>query len=181
MLDKISLRIITILSILIFVLLVGIGVTKVALNKNNISSSKMGRFQVSFNNLGVSNLTGDVKEIIQPRIVNDTTLINDYTVSFNGNGSIVYNLNVVNDGSFDACVSSIVVPKPMCRNSYTDEIFVCEKASYSLTYGDTGVAVSEGDCIQAGDVFRLTLTLNYNGEIPVSIYSLTLPVVFTQR
>ena len=126
-------------------------------------------------------------------ILTDTT-ISDWDVSFKTPGdTFTYNFNVVNDGSFNAKISTFELPTPVCTgtgdNAETDAANVCKHLEYTLTTNSGNTNVAVGDTLtKSGGSKDYTLRLTYkddvtDAELPkneVTISNLGFSIVYTQ-
>ena len=124
--------------------------------------------------------------------LSDTTL-SDYEVVLTAPGDeVTFTFNIVNDGTIDAKITSLVKGTPSCSGvtgsttGTTDGPLVCNNITYSLEYANTGSAVSINDTINAGEEVTLALTLSYNANatsLPtndVAISNLGITLVYGQ-
>lgn len=135
---------------------------------NGTAKVNMSKWEVKFANLSTPTTTGGVVVNTAPTLQLDDTYIGDYSVDFTKpNSSISYTFDVVNNGTFDAKLSTLTVPTPTCTgtgdNAETDAQNVCNSLTYTLTKAD-GSAFSVNEVIPAGDTgnsISLKLTLSY--------------------
>ena len=123
----------------------------------------------------------------------DTT-INNWDVTFKTPGDMVsYKFDVVNDGSFDAKISTFELPTPTCtgtgENAETDAANVCKHLEYSLETDLTPPSdVAVGNTLNKSETKTLILTLKYKADITaeelpkgeVTISNLGFSIVYTQ-
>lgn len=153
---------------------------------------KKSSWSIKFTNLQSAVKTGTATEVTTPTINTNDTKISEYDVTLTTPGdSVTYNFDVVNEGTFDAEISSVTIPTPDCTGSgtsaTTDEDNVCKNLTYTLTYGD-GSAVSVGDSLAAGATKSLKLTLTYSSsttaeQLPsedVAISNLAVSIIYAQ-
>ena len=152
------------------------------------------KWQIKFDNLGSTpTLTGTAVEVTAPTINTGDTKISKFAAKFTTPGdSITYTFDVVNGGTFDAEISSLTIPIPLCTgtgaNATTDASNVCKNLSYNLTYADDS-AIAVGDALDAGDTKSLKLTLNYSASTPstelpeddVTISNLETSIIYSQK
>lgn len=149
-------------------------------------------WKVKFSNLSEASLTGTAREVTAPTITTNDTKIGDYSVSLTQPGdSVSYTFDVVNEGTFDAKISSITIPTPTCTgtgdNATVDGTNVCSNISYTLTYSD-GTSVQEEDTLNHNETKSMKLTLKYaNGvtaeQLPkndVAISGLETTIIYGQ-
>lgn len=135
---------------------------------NGTAKVNMSKWEVKFANLSAPTTTGGVVVNTAPTLQLDDTYIGDYSVDFTKpNSSISYTFDVVNNGTFDAKLSTLTIPTPTCTgtgdNATADAKNVCDKLTYTLTKAD-GSAFSVNEVIPAGDTgnsISLKLTLSY--------------------
>ena len=174
------------------VAVVGIGVaaftTTITVNgTGNVNSSS---WEIKFQNLSAVTKTGTAKVITAPTLT--STHIGDYAVDFTTPGdSVSYTFEVINNGTFDAELSSISLGSPKCTGTgttaNTDATNVCKYVTYTLTYSN-GTALATGDKLAAGAKKTLKLTLTYKdftnaAHLPkndVTISGLKSTLVFSQ-
>ncbi len=132
---------------------------------NGNATVRTATWKVKFSNLTNATLTGTAQEITAPTITTNDTKIGDYSVSLTKPGdSVSYTFDVVNEGTFDAKVSSVTIPTPTCTgtgdNATVDGNNVCNNISYTLTYSD-GTSVQESDTLNSNETKTMKLTLKY--------------------
>lgn len=150
-------------------------------------------WDVHFETLSGSTLVGSAVVNTPPTINTNNAVLSTYDVSLSVPGdSVSYTVNVKNSGSYDAILSSIIVPTPTCTGTgtyaTTDETNVCNNLTYTLTYSD-GTVIQTGDIISAGDSETLKLTLEYvafddSSLLPtddVAISNLGISLVYAQN
>ena len=124
--------------------------------------------------------------------LSDTTL-SDYEVVLTAPGDeVTFIFNIVNNGTIDAKITSLVKGTPSCSGvtgsttGITDGPLVCDNIAYSLVYANNGSVVSLNDTIKAGEEATLALTLSYNANatsLPtndVAISNLGITLVYGQ-
>ena len=126
-------------------------------------------WKINFSNLSSAILTGEATEVTHPSISSDGTDISSYNVTFALPGdSVSYTFDVLNTGTFDAVLSSVNIPVPVCTgngdNALNDASNVCNHLVYSLTYSDDSV-INEGDTLDKDTSRSLKLTLTYKDDI----------------
>ena len=137
------------------------------LDINGYAQMGSANWKIYFNNLSQAKLTGTAEELLHPEIRGESTSISSFDVKLNSPGdSISYTFDIVNDGGFDAKLTTLNISKPVCRGSGEskehDEELVCDNLEYTLKKED-GTTLSLGDVIEKGDAitvnsFRLTRT-----------------------
>lgn len=153
---------------------------------------KKSSWAIKFTNLQPVVKTGTATEVTAPTINTNDTKISDYDVTLTTPGdSVTYNFDVTNEGTFDAKISSITIPKPTCAgsgvNAEADETNVCNNLTYTLTYAD-GTQLAVDDTLTSGETKSLKLTLTYSSSInaeqlpteDVSISNLAISVIYAQ-
>lgn len=154
---------------------------------------KASSWSIKFTNLQSVVKTGTATEVTAPTINNDDTTISEYDVTLTTPGdSVTYNFDVVNEGTFDAKISSITIPTPTCTgkgtNAETDKTNVCNKLTYTLTYADDGSEIAVDDTLNSGETKSLKLTLTYSADttasqLPtddVTVNNLAIAIVYSQ-
>lgn len=156
---------------------------------NGYASMNPSKWSIYFKNLSDANLKGTTIEVSKPTIQNNSTSISDFDINFiNGMDGVSYTFDVVNDGSLDAKISSIVIPKPICigtgENSFEDSNLICDNLTYNLTYID-GSKIQPGDTLDKGQTKSFILNLEYsNTELPknkVEISGLSITLIYVQK
>lgn len=186
----------TLAIIALFVAIVGLSVGFAALSTtltiNGTGTVKTSKWDIHFANLGATpGLTGSAEEVTAPTLT-DTT-VQTFDVSFTAPAdSVTYTFDVVNDGSYDAKISSVTIPTPQCTgtgdNATTDATNVCNNLSYTLKYED-GTTVSTNDTLAIGETKHLVLKLEYLSSVTadllptanVTISGLQIPIVYVQK
>lgn len=166
-----------------------------ALNIEGSATVKVTGWEVRFENLSEAILTGDAEEVTAPEINANDTYISSYDVAFfNPGDSISYTFDVVNNGSFDAEITSFDIPTPTCTgtgdNAEADAEAVCNHLQYTLTYDDEDKTdINITDELLAGSSVNMILTLTYDDdvtleEIPVDdvlISNLNIVIMYSQK
>ena len=158
--------------ILSFILCVGIGFAafSTSLDINGTGKVKSASWKIKFANLKPAELVGTATEETAPTISGEDTHIGDYKVTLTSPGdSVSYSFDIVNEGTFDAEITSLTVGTPNCEgtgdNALTDASNVCKNLTYTLTYSD-GSNIKNGDSLEAGDsITGVTLTLTYSADL----------------
>ncbi len=186
---------IMIIAVIALVAIVGVGFAAFSENLtiNGSGTVKASSWKIKFANLSDANLTGKATQITKPTISNSDTHIGDYAVTFTAPGdSVNYTFDVINDGTFDAEISSITVDTPNCTgngaNADTDKANVCNNLSYQLTYAD-GTTVAQGDTLNSKETKNMKLSLTYSSSITaaqlptddVAISNLEVTIVYSQK
>lgn len=194
---------IMLVALIALVAVVGVGYAgfQRELTINGSGTVKASSWSIKFANLSAENVTGKAKELTAPATNDKGTHIGDYAVQLSDPGdSISYTFDVVNEGTFNAEISSIAVNTPKCtgsgENATTDAANVCDNLSYTLTYLDDatyadGTPVAKGNVLNAGEggTKRMKLTLTYSSNIAedklpkndVAISNLDVTIVYAQK
>lgn len=149
-------------------------------------------WSIKFANLQSVVKTGTATEVTAPTINTNDTKISEYDVTLTTPGdSVSYTFDVVNEGTFNAKISSITIPTPLCTGNgttaTTDENNVCDNLTYTLTYAN-GTPVAVDDTLNAGETKSLKLTLSYSASVAaaalpkddVSISNLAISIIYAQ-
>ena len=199
---------------MIVVVGVGFAAFTTTLNINGTAKVEASSWNVHFADLGNGMVTTNTQTgiastatVVTEPTLTDTT-INDWYVTFKTPGdSVSYEFNVVNDGSFDARMTSPghgKLPTPTCtgtgENADTDATNVCKHLEYKLEHYDasktqgnewqpiSNSAIYYGSDIAPGESIKMRITLTYkddvtNAELPkneVTISNLEFSLVYTQ-
>ena len=195
--------IVGILALLISVAAVSIAYA--ALNEtlkiNGDATVLASKWKIKYANLAAVVKTGFAEEVTAPTINTNDTKVGDYSVTLKSPGDqIKYTFDVVNEGTFDAEISSFTLPTPVCTGQATDptakaadETNVCNNLEYKLTYSD-GTPVAVGDELAnknaaTGHTKGLILTLTLKdtmtaSELPtddVAISNLEITTIYSQK
>ena len=171
--------------IVLIVAVIGLTVAFAALSQNlTINGSAnvdAATWNIHFDNLGEAQISGEAIENEKPIINEDDKVrIDGINVTLNNpKDKVVYNVDLVNEGSIDAEISNIVVP------TLTEEQ---EKyLEFKVAYSDTDKELSLGDLLNKGETKHLTITIRYKDEIDPSdlpkdkqTISLSYELTFTQ-
>lgn len=162
------------------------------LNINGNAKVTASSWKIKFSNLAAVTTTGEAKEITAPTINEEDTKIGDYSVSLTNPGdTVTYKFDVVNEGTFDAKVSSVTIPTPTCTGTgdtaVVDSNNVCSNITYTLTYDD-GTNVQMNDTLNKGETKSMILTLKYANSVTseqlpkndVVISDLSTTIVYSQ-
>ena len=131
------------------------------LNITGTSVQRTSNWDIHFENLSNITTTGSAKVLSQPSL-DGTTTIEDYSVSTTSPGdTISFTFKVVNDGNYNASISSVSVGTSECTGTdSTSNTNVYGKLSYTLTY-ENGATVQTGDTLYAKDYSIMKVTLTY--------------------
>ena len=198
---KESYKIIGVIALLVSI--VALSISYAAINttlKINGDAKVIGsNWKIKYANLDLTKtvLNGHASEVVAPSITTNDTKIGDYSVNLKAPGDYVkYFFDVVNDGTFDAEITSLTIPTPKCtgtgENALTDAQNVCNNLTYTLTYDDN-TPVSVGDILlnkeESNHVKHLILTLTYKDTVTsdllpkedVTISNLEIITIYSQR
>lgn len=159
------------------------------LSIDGYASMNLAKWSIHFQNLSNANLNGTTLEVTKPTLQKNSTSISNFNVRFmNVNDGVTYTFEVINDGDLDAKISSIVMPKPICKGttdtSYEYLNLICDNLNYSLTYID-GTKIQVGDTLDKGQSKSLILNLEYSGtNLPqnvVEISGLSIALIYIQK
>ena len=108
-------------------------------------------------------LSSSAKVLTKPTASSNS--ISDFALSLTTPGdSIEYTFHVINDGDYDAEISTLTKNNPICtaNGSTSDESAtkVCNKLTYTLKY-DNGSTVSENDTILSKETKTMKITITY--------------------
>lgn len=159
---------------------------------NGEATVEKSTWKIGFENLSSAILVGTAEEVTHPSISSGGTDIGSYNVNFTTPGdSVSYTFDIVNSGTFDAKLSSITIPVPVCTgsgdNAAADAANVCNHLVYTLTYSD-GTVINENDTLNKQTSRSLKLTLIYKDDITaselpnndVSISNLSISMYYSQ-
>ena len=171
--------------IVLIVAIIGLTVAFAALSQNlTINGSAnvdAATWNIHFDNLGEAQISGEAQENAKPSINEDDKVrIDGINVTLNNpKDKVVYNVDLVNEGSIDAEISNIITP------TLTEEQ---EKyLEFKVAYSDTDKELAIGDLLNKGETKHLTITIRYKDEIDPSdlpkgkeTISLSYELTFTQ-
>lgn len=189
-------KVVIIISLFVTILFMAVGfsVLETSLLINGTSAVKSSTWNVHFSNLNLGDKVGEASEITAPALSStNLTSISDYSVSLRKiDDSISYTFDVVNDGNYNAKISSINISTPTCSgtgiNASNDATNVCKYLTYILEYND-GTLVKKNDTLETGQTKKMKLTLHYgSNEITssllaksdVSISNLNITIIYSQ-
>ena len=183
---------IVIIVIAIIISLVYAGFTG-QLTINGTAVGRDSNWDIHFENVSNITTTGSAKVLNNHQPVinsNNRTEINDYEVSLTSpNDTISFTFDAVNDGNYNAKITSLSVGTPEC--SSTDQASatnMCNNLTYTLTY-DSGATVQTNDILYAKDKLSFKVTLKFNDisnpdllpKAGVSISNLGIQINFEQE
>lgn len=189
-------KVVIIISLFVTILFMAVGfsVLETSLLINGTSAVKSSTWNVHFSNLNLGDKVGEASEITAPALSStNLTSISDFSVSLRKiDDSISYTFDVVNDGNYNAKISSINISTPTCSgtgtNASNDATNVCKYLTYTLAYND-GTLVKKNDTLETGQTKKMKLTLHYgSNEITssllaksdVSISNLNITIIYSQ-
>ena len=123
-------------------------------------------WKIKFANLSSPTIAGDATVTTAPTIQGDTH-IGNYAIQLTMPGdSVTYTFDVVNEGSIDAELTSLVMATPTftasgTNNAGTDATTVQTNFVYTLTYSD-GSTISVDDALAANSSVTLKLVVGYD-------------------
>ena len=187
---------------MIVVVGVGFAAFTTTLNINGTAKVEASSWNIHFKSdatgmktTGQNGVTSSATIVKEPTLT-DTT-ISDWDVTFKTPGDgVLYYFNVVNDGSFDAKISTFELPTPTCtgtgENAETDAANVCKHLVYTLSYAELLPAdqliVKVGGTLNKASSRTMVLRLQYKDDVTaeelpkgdVSISNLGFSIVYTQ-
>ena len=179
-------------TIALFVSIVAVGFVYAGftgtLNINGTGSVTASKWDIYFANLSNAITTGNAN-VIEPATIKTKTSIGDYLVELSGLGdSVSYTFDVVNDGSFDAYLTSLIITPPQCSGGdATSNEVGCNNLEYTLKYTSNNEPVKENDPLFKGQTKNMTLKLQVksNGNLTgvtrdVTISGLGISMIYSQ-
>ena len=135
---------------------------------NGSGVGRISKWDVHFEHLSTITTTHTAKVLTQPRLASGAS-IEDYSVSVTSPGdTISFTVDVVNDGNYNAELTSVSVGTPSCTGTdATSNTNVCNHLHYSLTY-DSGASVQVGDTLYAKETNTMKVTLTYDDTVTAS-------------
>ena len=139
------------------------------LNINGTGNVISSKWDIYFNNLSNAVTTGTAN-VVTPATISPKTKIGDYYVELASPGdSVTYTFDVVNDGDFDAVLTTLTKSSPTCSGGAT----LCSYLTYTLKYTSNNRDVSENDTLLVGQTKNMTLKLTLDPNMPASALSST--------
>ena len=133
------------------------------LNINGTGNVVSSKWDIYFANLSNATTTGTAN-VVTPATISPKTKIGDYYVELASPGdSVTYTFDVVNDGDFDAVLTTLTKSAPTCSGGAT----LCNYLSYTLKYTN-GAEVAENDILLQGQTKNMTLKLTLDPNMPAS-------------
>ena len=140
-----------------------------SLNINGTGNVVASKWDIYFANLANAVTTGTAN-VVTPATINPKTKIGDYYVELASPGdSVTYTFDVVNDGDFDAVLSTLTKNTPTCSPSAA----LCNYLSYTLRYTSNGAPVLQNDKLLKKETKNMTLKLMLDSNMPASALSTT--------
>ena len=103
--------------------------------------------------------------VVTPATISPKTKIGDYYVELASPGdSVTYTFDVVNDGDFDAVLTTLTKSAPTCSGGAA----LCNYLSYTLKYTSNNRDVAENDKLLVGQTKNMTLKLTLEPNMPAS-------------
>lgn len=180
-----------ILSLIISVL--GISISFLAISSNlklvDYKEPQMYGWSMSFDNLSGVTLEGNAKELNNPYIEKNSTVIKNFSVEFSQyNDSAIYSFVVENNGILDAKVSSITKTNPICHgsgeNALEDAEMVCKNIEISVVY-DNNEEIKVGDILDSKKSNDLKFIIRYKSKnLPkntVEIENISVAIIYVQK
>ena len=139
------------------------------LNINGTGNVVSSKWDIYFANLSNAATTGTAN-VVTPATISLKTKIGDYYVELASPGdSVTYTFDVVNDGDFDALLTTLAKSTPTCTPTAT----LCNYLTYTLTYTSGGATVAQNDTLLSGQTKNMTLKLMLRSDTPASALSST--------
>ena len=139
------------------------------LNINGTGNVMSAKWDIYFANLSNAVTTGTAN-VVTPATISPKTKIGDYYVELASPGdSVTYTFDVVNDGDFDAVLTTLTKSTPTC----TPEATLCNYLHYTLKYTSNNQNVVEDDTLLRHTTKNMTLKLELDSNMPASALSNT--------
>lgn len=192
------------LVIMVVALSVGFAALSTNLTINGTGKVKSSNWDIHFKNLVGPTLKGTAKQITYPTV--NATSISDYSVELKSPGdSIKYSIDIRNEGDFDAKLSSLTIPVPICTgsgsNAEVDAKNVCDYLTYSihnissdsndLAHPIQNCSFEKGEeCLLPKNAMRtVEITLEYSDKVSadklpksdVTVSNLGISMIFVQN
>ena len=154
------------LSLVIIVSLVYAGFTG-QLNITGTAVVRDSKWDIHFENVSTITTTGTAKVLSNHQPVinsNNPTQIQDYEVSLTSpSDSISFTFDVVNDGNYNAKITSVSVGTPQCTSTDTTSATnMCNNLTYTLKYSSGATINQNSDIVYAKDKVTMKVTLTFN-------------------
>ncbi len=153
-------KMIVIISLLVAV--VGLSVAYAAmsglLSINGSANVDAANWDIHFANLSEAKTKGEASEKNRPNVAENGASITNINVSLNNpKDEVVYDVDLVNEGSINAEISNIVMP------TFTEEQ---EKyLDFRVTYKNDGTELAIGDLLNKGQTKKVTITIKYRDDL----------------
>ncbi len=171
---------IAIIAILITILTISVAYASLSttLNIHGTSNVNVSSWDIYFRNISPVTLSDTTlaRENTTPALVSGSTSINNIDITFNGAATAFYTFEVVNDGSIDAKVSTVLknnftctpvdVPTGEETAAATFATTACPNFNFEVTYADD-TAINVDDVLLAGESANLKVTIGYNSSDPI--------------
>lgn len=131
------------------------------------------KWSVHFDNLKNPIIIGEIVENNKPILNEYKTIISGIDLTFkNPTDKITYIFDIVNDGDFDAIISSIVVTDPVCiskSNNIGNAKEFCDNLKYEITYEDD-TKLNINDSLEKKTSKKVKLVFKYlNDQFPTDV------------
>ena len=124
------------------------------LNINGSGNVDPANFDIYFTNLSQPTLKGEASVSGTPTLATKGVTISNMNVTLKKpNDSVVYTVDIKNDGDIDAEIENLVLPT---FTSAQQELF-----DFTVVYTNGGQAVSIGDTLAKGETRNVTITFKY--------------------
>ena len=124
------------------------------LNINGRGSVDPANFDIYFTNLSQPTLKGEASVSGTPTLATKGVTISNMNVTLKKpNDSVVYTVDIKNDGDIDAEIENLVLPT---FTNAQQELF-----DFTVVYTNGGQAVSIGDTLAKGETRNVTITFKY--------------------
>ena len=135
---------------------VAYAVLQTTLSITGTVTKKGGSWNIYFANVSTPTLTGKA-EMAKPSLNGSNTDLTFSTTLYQPADQAVFTVDVVNDGSLDAVLSS----EPILDGLNAAE---AEDIIYTVVYADTGKALAQNDSLKAKETKTLKVTIQYDSE-----------------
>ena len=155
---------------------IGFAALSQTLTIGGVATVRQASWDITFANLSTPTLTGEAAVVTPAALVSSGTTMNFAVSLKQPNDSVVYEVDMVNNGSINARVSSVSL------TGVSDA--VAANVTYTLTYAN-GDPINVNDTLNAGQTRRVRLTVSYNAvttlpsaDIPLNLGA---TIVFVQN
>ena len=137
---------------------------QLSISSSNVVS-RTSNWDIHFENVSNITTSGTAKVLNnkEPQVnSNNPTQIDDYEASITSpNDSISFTFDVVNDGNYNAKITSVSIGTPQCTSSdNTSAINMCNNLTYSLKY-TSRASVQTNDVLYAKDKLSFVVELKF--------------------